>query len=35
MYELIGIDISNNKPKFFYPKEFNTRPRMGEWIEID
>lgn len=35
MFELSVIDISGNKPKSLYAREFKTHPRIGEWIDIE
>ncbi|MCW8041188.1 hypothetical protein [Acinetobacter entericus] len=35
MFELLVIDISGNKPKSLYAREFVTHPRIGEWIDIE
>lgn len=35
MLELTVIDISGVKPKSLYARQFNTHPRIGEWIDIE
>lgn len=35
MFELTVIDVSSDKPKPLYARQFSTHPRIGEWIDIE
>jgi len=35
MFELTVIDVSSDRPKPLYARQFSTHPRIGEWIDIE